>query len=290
MLSFDNMMKIILATVIFLLPIQALALSSEVHIYKDGKVSMKGVKVMQLAGPTFFTRLYWGDAFVRLTVKTNSGTVFYRATGEKTTLSEVAVEDILDLEGELEPGGSALVIIPKTVKNTSVVKEQSVLSGKVTSIDINKNSFTLESKSRGEVSVNLLDNSHFIKGNRNIDLNRLKIGDDITKVDGDYDYSNKSIKAQRVVAYVDLKTFEPKVHIGNLTAIGGTNLPTELSVNISGSNYKVNLRKDASMLNKAWGRTSLSRFVVGDTIRIWGAIREVDELIIDAEVVRNLNI
>src|SRR3989344_3232701 len=81
---------------------QGVFANSVVSIDKDGVTSDSEVRVVQLAGRTFFTRLYWGLAFVRVTVKTNANTKFYRGTGELTNLSEIAEGDFLDITGELE--------------------------------------------------------------------------------------------------------------------------------------------------------------------------------------------
>src|SRR3989338_4115549 len=98
--------------------------NSEVHITKDGRASITSAKVMQLAGSTFFTRLYWGESYIRFLIKTNNNTKFFRGTGEATTLSEVSVGDILDVSGVLESGSESLVLVAATVKNSSVQKQQ----------------------------------------------------------------------------------------------------------------------------------------------------------------------
>ncbi len=284
------MKKFTLLIVFLLLPIQVFALSSEVHITKDGKAVLNSVKVMQLAGQTIFARIYWGDAFVRITIKTNNNSVFYRATGEKTTLSEISIDDILNLEGELEPGGNQLVIIPKVLRNTSVEKEKSVLKGKVISVDVAKNSFVLNETNRGNVTVLTGTTTEFIKGSRSIDLARLKVGDIITQTSGDYDYKTKSLAALAVIVYVDLYTFKPKIHEGIINSINGSVLPTDLSIRILNTNYTVFLNKNSSIINKDRKPVTLSRFEVGDRVRIYGAIREVDEPFLDAEVLRNTDL
>jgi hypothetical protein len=275
---------------LFFLPTSAFALSSEVHITKDGKVKIEGVKVMQLAGQTIFTRLYWGDAFVRLTVKTGNNTVFYRATGEKTQLSEIAIDDILNLEGELEPGGSALIVIPTIVRNVSVEKEQLTLSGKVTSVDVGSGRFSMNSKSKGAVIVAVGTTTEFIKGSRAIDLSRIKVGDTIKQTSGDFDYKTKTLNARAVNVFVDMNTFKPKTFEGVISSIAGNTLPTSLSIKISGQIYTVYLNNNSSVLNKEKKATTLSRFEEGDKVRLYGAIREADELLIDAEVIRNMDL
>src|SRR5690242_13109625 len=89
----------------FTLPGSVSAFSgSEVHITNDGVASVSSARVMQIIGNTFFTRLYWGNSYVRLTVKTGDTTKFFRGTGEQTTIQEIKEGDLLDISGELESG------------------------------------------------------------------------------------------------------------------------------------------------------------------------------------------
>ena len=72
--------------------------------------------------------------------------------------------------------------------------------------------------------------------------------------------------------------------------IAGTTLPTAIRVLIGKTSFWVNLGDKAIVLRKNRSKALLSRFIVGDRVRLYGAIREVDEAIIDAEIVRNLNL
>ncbi|MDO8492069.1 MAG: hypothetical protein Q7S34_00315 [bacterium] len=288
------MRKIFISNFLFLvvcLPFTANAFSgSEVHITKDGSANISGAKVMQIAGQTFFTRLYWGDAFVRLTVKGTSKTKVLRGTGELTTFAEIKENDLLDLVGTLESGGDTLSLIPRQIKNSSVQKEQKTLFGKVVSIDLPNSRFALDTKGDGLVTVLVGTSTQFFKGSRTIDLNRLKVNDKITKLSGDYDYKTKTIPADAVSVYFDTKLLKPKIYIGTLESISNTNLPTSFPITIGKTKYLIELSASTSVLNKNRSSINLSRFEVGDTIRIYGSLREADELIIDAEVVRNISI
>lgn len=270
------------------LPVISMAFSgSEVHITKDGNATMNGVKVMQQAGTTFYTRLYWGDSFVRVLLKTNSKTTFYRATGELTTISEISDGDMLDVVGELESGTTGLTMVAKTIKNSSVQKAQSTFSGIVTSVDLISRQFVLSTKTSGVITVQTGTTTVFTKGSRTLDLEHVRVGDTITKTSGDYDLSNKILQATDVITFVDPNYYKPKLFEGKLIEVSGSAI---IKVNISGVVYTVNLNDKTLVLNKARSTVTLARFVSGDSIRIFGAIREVDEPIIDAEVVRNTNI
>jgi hypothetical protein len=276
----------------FLVPvanIQAFA-GTVVNISGDGSSVISGVKVMQLAGSTIFARMYWGDSYVRLTIKTNSNTKFYRATGEVTGLSEITEGNMLDITGSINSGSDVLTITASTIKNQSVQKKQNVFSGKVSGVDLPNNSFLLNTTKYGIVTVKTNTTTQFIKGSRTLDLAHVVVGDTITKTSGDFDIPTNTLTANSVVTYIAPDYYKSKNFQGTLKEIGGTALPTTLQVLIDGKTYTVNVTANASILNKAKGPIMLNRFVVGDTIRVYGAIREVDEPIMDVEVVRNINL
>jgi len=263
---------------------------SEVNITKDGNVTISSIKVMQIFGSTLATRLYWGDAYVRLTVKTNNKTSFLRGTGEATTIKEIAEGDLLDVTGVLEPGSSALSVLASSVKNSSVQKKQTTFSGSVISVDLSAKKFVLDAKKFGVINVFATTTTRFTKGNRTLDLEHLRVGDIIIKTEGDYDLSNRTLIAQSVLTYVDLNYYKPKNFEGKLQEVTGTTVPTSIRVLIDGASFVVNITDKTSVFSKNRKATLLSRFVSGDTVRIYGAIREVDELIIDATIVRNVNL
>lgn len=282
---------VILLALAVLLPTQAAyALSSEIHVTKDGKAAISSAKVMQQAGSTFFTRLYWGDAFVRMTIKTNSSTKFSRATGEVTTIAEVKDGDMLDVSGELQSGSDTLTIIARTVQNSSVQKEQTTMSGNVKSVDISARQFEIFSKERGIVIVNVATSTMFLKGNRTLDLEHLRIGDKIIKTSGDYDIPSKTLSAQSVTIYVDPALYKPRLFIGKLAEVPASIDTNSIKVTISDVPFTIFLNSTTIIMRNNKSTTTMERFIKGDTIRLYGTRREIDEPIIDAEVIRNINL
>ncbi len=281
---------ILLLALLFSVPIAVQALSSEIHVTKDGKASVSSAKIMQIAGNTFFARLYWGDAFIRFTIKTNSATKFLRGTGEGTTIAEIKEGDILDVSGELQSQSDTLTVIASSVKNSSVQKEQMTLAGTVTGVDLSLRQFTFNNKERGVVTVSVATSTVFLKGTRTLDLEHLRVGDRVSKTSGDYDIPSKTLSAQSVTTYVDPALFKPRLFIGKLTeAPSSTNTPT-IKVTISDTPFTVFLSGATTIMRNNRSTTTLQRFVAGDTIRLYGTRREVDEPIIDVEVVRNTNL
>lgn len=280
----------ILLTLVVLAPLNLKAFSgSEVHITKDGLATITDAKVMQIAGGTLFTRMYWGDSYVRLTIKTNQNTKFYRGTGEVTTISEISEGDMIDVTGQLT-GGDILTLVTYTVKNTSLQKKQTTFSGKVQSVDVPTKTFILNDKKIGTVTVLATSTTRFVKGNRTLDLAHIVAGDTITKVAGDYNINTRTVVADSVVTYVDLNMFKPRNFQGSLKEIVSANVPGSIKVMIDGKTYSINITENTSILNTVRNKVSLNRFEVNDTIRIYGAIREVDEPIIDAEIIRNVSL
>lgn len=283
--------KILMTLAVFLTlaPASAFALSSEIHVTKDGKANISSAKVMQQAGNTFFARLYWGDAFIRFTIKTNSSTKFLRATGEATTIAEIKDGDLLDVSGELQSQSDTLTIVASSIKNSSVQKEQANLSGIVTAINPPLQQFTLNNKERGFVTVNTSTSTQFTKGNRSLDLEHIRIGDRITKASGDYDIPLRTLVASSVTTYIDPLLYKPRLLVGRL-AEAPTSENNSIKVTINGVPFTVFLSSTTTIMRKDKSTTTLQRFIKGDTIRIYGTRREVDEPIIDAEVVRNINL
>lgn len=281
---------IILTALVMLAPLQAVyALSSEIHVTRDGKASVTSAKVMQSAGNTFFARLYWGDAFVRITIKTNSSTKFTRATGEATTISEIKDSDLLDVSGELQSQSDTLTLIASSIKNSSVQKEQTTLSGNVKGVDLLNRRFTLYSRERGEVLINISTSTQFIKGNRTLDLEHVRVGDQIIKTSGDYDIPSKILSAQSVTTHIDPALFKPRLFIGKLAEVSSVEARS-IKVTVGDVLFTVYLNEKTEILKNNRSTTTLQRFVAGDTIRLYGTRREVDDPIIDTEVVRNINL
>ncbi len=283
-----NKLVAFLVVFVFLIPLGSVRASSgsEVSITKDGAVSMTNVKVMQIFGSTLATRLYWDDAFIRLTIKTDNKTIFLRGTGEATTLSEIAEGDVLDITGTIDPGNSALAVSASMVKNSSVQKKQTSTSGKVSGIDISSSSFALETKKYGTIHVVATTTTKFLKGSRVLDIGHLKISDTISQTSGDYDLNTKTLIPQTVTIYIDPNFYKPQNFKGKFQEISGNNI----KVVIGGVLYLINITDKTGVLSNNKKSTSLSRFVAGDNIILHGTIREVDNPIIDADTVRNMNL
>lgn len=88
----------------------------------------------------------------------------------------------------------------------------------------------------------------------------------------DLSLENKAVKT----------TFE-----GRLKAVASTTPPTTMIITIKGVDRAVNVASDTSIVARLWAKTTLARFSIGDTIRIYGAMSGAS---IDATVIRNTSI
>lgn len=267
----------------------AFALNSEMHLTKDGAASISQAKVMQIAGNTLFARLYWSDAFIRFTIKTNSSTKFFRGTGEKTTISEIKEGDILDVTGTLETGTDTLNLVATSIKNSSVQKGQATLSGTVTNIDLSQRQFIMSTKDNGDVTIKTGISTPFLKGTRTLSIGDLHVGDTITKTSGDFDYTAKILITDKVSIYTDMSIYKPQNYTGKLTEtpVSGA---TSIKITVGKTIYTVYFNDKTSIMRANRSAATLARFVVGDSIRFYGTRREIDDPIIDAEVIRNTDL
>jgi hypothetical protein len=267
--------------------------ASQIYVDRDGHAVVGGIKVTQVAGSTYFSRLYWGESFIRITVKANSKTKFANKYGEPMLFKEIKEGDILVAEGELESASQALTIIPSVIRDISNQTENNEFSGTVSNIRHDADTFSLATKNKGTVtvSVNNGTTTEIRKGSRIIGLSSVREGDKVTKVDGVFNHATNQMVARNISVYVDMKTFKPRNFQGTIKEISGTALPLTFTATVGGVDYSVKLNEKTAILNNLKKTAKLSRFEAGDRIRFYGSIEESDSLIIGkVEVLRNLDL
>lgn len=258
----------------------------EIIVNKEGKVSLRNLKITQIAGTTLFTRLVWGDMFLRLTVKTNDKTKYYRRYGESTTLKELNVDDYLNIEGTLEAGGSSFNVVAKDIADLTVLKQANSLNGNIGKITDDK-TFVLYSPNYGPVTVKLMQGAEITKGSLKVALSGLKAGERVLSASGEYNHADKTLSATAVTVYIDTKQFEPRNYDGKIIEIVNDTL---IKAKVEGKDYDIKLDSKTILLNVKRNSLSLKRFVAGDDIKLYGATSESAPTTIEAEVVRNLSL
>jgi hypothetical protein len=79
--------------------------SSEVHIANNGLVLLRGAQVRSIIGNVMRVELVWQSGSIAWTVSTAYSTQFYSATGEKQTLADIQVGDVISVTGALSGSG-----------------------------------------------------------------------------------------------------------------------------------------------------------------------------------------
>lgn len=262
----------------------------EIHIGRNGAVTIEGLKIMQMANTTIFGRTTWDEAFIRWTIKTSQSTEIKKRLGDKMSVYDFKEGDYISLEGYVE-GGAGLSIMATKIVNWSDYTTQSSFSGTIKSIDTPEKQFTLTADKGGTITVTLNSSTRIYRNKREIFPKYLNVGDKITSIEGIYDTSSRVMRADTVNVYIDPKIFEWQNYQGILQTLPSDTKPTTFVLRIGGKDYNIVLSDDPLILNKARSTVTFSRFLVGDTVRIWGHIRaDNDELdTIYVEVVRDIN-
>lgn len=270
-------------------PAAALAeTSSEIHLTPDGLFTAKRVLVVQKAGTNLFSRAKWGQAFVRITILVNKSTDISKNHGEKMTVADIKEGDILDVDGSLVSGADTLMINPTSIRDISIERESQTLAGTVDSVNRSELSFVLRNSQFGSTKIILSASTPIKKGVRSIEFGDISIGDKILSASGMYDYTSNSLQADDVKVYQNKAVFKPRNFQGTLKSVSATTLPAMLTVTVGNMDYNVYLSDKSAVLKKNKGTVGLTRFVVGDTVRFYGSIREANLSEIDASIMRDL--
>lgn len=290
------MRAVTLATLLGFIAVPAVVLAinetdvSEVTISKTGVASIKNAKVMQFAGTTVYLRLTWGDAFLRVVAKTSPTTKITRRYGEPMTLKEVREGDRVDVEGILDSRSNSFILEASSIIDVSDHRSQKNVSGIVTSVLSDGTGFYMDSKEFGLVRVIVNSSTSIKKGNRYLGLDHVYTGDKVINAEGVVDMKEKTFSAYKMEIHLDLSQFKPKNYQGTLRSLSSESLPLEAIISVEGKEYKVIVPTGTPIINSKRKPVSLSRFETGDTLRFYGALRETDEPIIDAELVRNMDL
>lgn len=263
--------------------------ASELHITPDGKFSARNVTVMQKSGSVLYTRIMWGNAFVRLTIvppKEASGLV--KNNGGVATYDDIQAGDILAVDGTLQDGADTLLVNATKLKDLSLNKEPKTLSGVVKSVDYS-GSFILPDKKLGNVKVFADGNTTITKGVRSIALGEVVPGDKVSAVVGTYDYTTGTMAATSFTVYQDPAVFKARNFEGTLKSFSGTSLPMTAVVTVGSKDYTMYFAANATITNKAKASVELTRFTVGDRVSVYGSIRQANILEVDATSLRNLS-
>lgn len=265
----------------------------ELHIRPDGTVTLKSARVDQIAGTTLYVGVKWGDLPVRFTMKTSARTTVAKRYGGTATVSAISIGDYLDVEGEFFVGSDFFGVEALRIKDWSLQEESAVFLGVVT--EVNPGSFLLRTPQSQTISVRMASTSTIRKGAVTVPFGLLQRGDAILRAAGIYDYAANILTATEITVFQPRSEFAPRNFEGALKEVRSAQLPATLIVTVSATDYTVMVSEKTEVLKKNRTPAQLARFVAGDAVRFYGAVREEektlqDALVVDAEVVRNLNL
>ncbi len=265
----------------------------EVHIRPDGTMAVRSAKVDQILNTTLFLTTKWGTMPLRWTMKTDAGTQVTKRYGGNARVSDIRMGDYLDVEGEFFVGSDFFGLTAKSIKDWSLQEESAVFLGVVT--EVNPLNFLLRTPQNQTISVRMASSSTIRKGAVVIPFGLLQRGDAIPRAAGTYDYASNILTAQELIVFQPRNEFAPRNYEGVLNEARAAQLPATLIVTVGGADYTVMVSEKTEVLKKNRAPAQLARFVAGDAVRFYGALREEEKtlqnvLVVDAEVVRNMSL
>jgi hypothetical protein len=261
-----------------------------VSIDKDGKVSVNAAKVIQVSGTTIFAQSRFGNAPLRWILPTNANTVIHKRFDGIISVKEIAYGDLINFDGVLNLSGDSLNVTVSNLVDWTRKDEAGSFSGTVTTLATTSKGFLLKTPTGQKITVIIGDTTTITKGKLTISLAQIKIGDKINETSGTLDVPSKTLQANKIVVYQNPAVFYSQNFQGTLKSIDLTQNPPLLILTIGTKDYTVHVSSGAPILNSARAAVSPSRFMIGDTIRIYGAIRQTDLNTIDATLVRNTSL
>lgn len=257
-------------------------------IEENGDTVVEGARVTQITGSTLFASQYWGALPVRWIIRTDAKTALKHRFGNPIVLSQFSLGDFISVEGVFNGSSDSLGIDAKSIKDWSVSTEGSTFSGTVVSAPDPSGAFILQIGDGSTIFVKPKATSTMIRGIVSIVPAAIALGDRVLETTGVYNHLDRSLSADSVKIFQDKHKFAARNFEGKLTRLDSVTLPTIAVVNVGGKEYIVNLSEKTIVLRKDKTKTTLQRFVAGDMVRFYGAIREAEWSTVDAEVVRTL--
>lgn len=261
----------------------------EVFITQSGTTTINDLVVFQLANTTLFARTTWGQSLLRWTVKTNANTDIRKRYGDPKSVHDIQPGDYLSIEGIME-GGSSLSVIADKIIDWSDYTTKDSLSGTITGIVVPNQEYTLTEKDGSQASIFLTATSTIYRNRREILPKYIRVGDPVTAVNGTYDTVKRQMTATTINITLDPQIFAWQNYQGTLKTLPSGS-PATFILTIGGKDYTIVMSSDATILNERRYPATYDRFLAGDTVRVYGHIREDDDQLdtINATVVRDIS-
>lgn len=260
----------------------------ESHINNDGSVLIRGAKITAITGGVISATQSWGGYSSSWTVVTDASTELIRRYGATSSLGEFSVGDYIAVKGTLDTTKVTQTINAKTIRDYSIQKEHATFAGTVLSVDATAKSFVLTTPSRGNQTIVVSSSTVIKQGGNDTTFATIAAGQKITKAEGVWNNLTNSMQAEKVDIYQNTALLSKRTFEGTLkSASASSSLPTTFVLTVGTTDFTVNVPLNISVLNKSWLTTPLSTFVVGDKVRVYGAVEAANTSVIDASVVRD---
>lgn len=258
----------------------------ESHIGSDGSVLLRGAKITAMSGATLTVTQTWGSYVATWTIVTDSATELLRRYDGASSISEFSVGDYVAVKGTLDTSVSVPTIKAKVVRDYSIQRKNASFSGTVFSVA--SSSFVLATASRGNITVNVDANTVIKEGGASTTFAAIQVGKRITLASGLFNNLTNTLQATKVDIYQNKALLAKRTFEGTLKSLtASATPPTTLVLTVGATDFSVNVPLGISIIGQNWLALPLSSFVVGDKVRVYGAVRPENTTIIDASIVRD---
>jgi hypothetical protein len=266
----------------------AVGTTLETHVNNDGTVVLRGAKVSAINGSVISATQTWGAYISTWVITTDPSTALLRRYGATSSLAEFSVGDYIAVRGTLDTTKLVQTVQAKTIRDYSIQKENATFAGTVLSIDTNAKSILLATEKRGNQTVFILPSTTIKQGGATTTFSAFLIGQKISKATGVWNNLTNTMQAEKVDIYQNTALLHKRTFEGTLKSVNSSlTLPTSIVLTVGKSDFTVNIPAGISVLNKNWLTTPLATYVVGDNVRVYGAVEPTNTSVIDASVVRD---
>jgi hypothetical protein len=244
------MKKVYLAIVmaaLVLLGSPALSLAVAPKIFTGSITKINGSQIIFMAGSA---ARYSADI---------ANAVLMRKNGASMAFTEFLVGDKVEVKGTLWSDNS---ISATYIKDNSLYAHTGTFVGKITAINPTDSSFTLQSKTYGEQTIQTNNFTSFSKNGSNAGFSDMQLGMSVT-AKGMWDRNQTQIVATKVDASFRLINI---YFTGNLSMQNGNSLTVIGNGNVI---YGVDITH-AILQNKTGQPLLLTQLKTGDSLRVWG--------------------
>ncbi len=264
---------------------------STVNVSNKGEVKITNAVVFMIRGSTLFVRTYWDESFIRWTVRINDKTEILKKFGGVTKVADIKVGFVINAQGTMVAGADSLNIDATVIRVLDLENESGSFTGVVMGIDNSGKTLIMRTDDKKDITVKISSDTIIKKGSISVPFSKISYGDRILTAVGSFHQPTQTIAVTNIEIGQNKKIFSPRNFEGVLEKLNSKTLPTTAVFVIGGTKYTAYLSTNTEVLRKSKSKTNLERFVDGDKVRIYGAIREtIDQNEIDAEVIRDMDL